>query len=199
VVLVGGIPFALIHAVSNVIQFATLFPLLAPRARVLAGATLRGRTTAGALFCLVGCLSAGPVNAATGAAAATDTLDVGAAVADTVAAGLAAADTVATSTMPSDSLATDGTGVPTAALRPADRYAREWQRPLWDPFFPSLNENIGRKTRWLRTPDGGLGSALVYLNEVATGWLTTRGPSRSSVWSLAASLTGGTVGAVPMA
>ena len=85
VVLVGGIPFALIHAVSNVILFATLFPLLAPRARVLAGTALRGRTTTGALLCLVGCLSAGPVNAATGATAATDTLDVGTAVTDTVA------------------------------------------------------------------------------------------------------------------
>ncbi len=168
VVLAGGIPFALIHSVSNVVLFATLFPVLAPRARLLAGAALRGRTTAGLLLCLVGCLSAGPGQADTGAAAATDTLDVGTAVADTVAGSPAVADTVATSTVARDSLVTDGTDIPAAATRSADRYVPGWQRPLWDPFLPALNENIGRKTRWLQTPDGGLGAALVYLNEVGT-------------------------------
>jgi hypothetical protein len=54
-VAVGGLPFMLLHLAGNVLIFALLFPVLAPRAAVLGRPALRGGTF---IVCVLACLLA---------------------------------------------------------------------------------------------------------------------------------------------
>lgn len=174
VVLIGGAGFAVLHAGSNLVLFATLYPPLVARARLLIDSTLRGRSATGLLVGVLGLLSADPVHADLGTAAAPDTLRAVTA-ADSAAVAGAAVDTLAGAVVDTlaarpgePAAAVTGTARDRNAAWSSDRYAPGWQRPLWNPFRPSLQENIDLRTRWRSLPDGGLGSVLVYLNEAGT-------------------------------
>lgn len=148
VVLLGAVPFFLVHCAVNAVSFALLLPLLLPRLRGLAEAPLRGHgASASALLVLGLGLSA---IAATGPASAQEP-------GRDWAGGPAApalADTIAAATAPSD------TTTPGREPKPAPG-PRGWTRPLWHPFLGTLPEELLHRSPFVPLTAGGLGAALV--------------------------------------
>lgn len=85
-----------------------------------------------------------------------------AAPADTLA---AAADTLAIAGAPPAPRRFDSG---TTWRREQVRHVRDWERPLWQPFFASLHEDLARRTAFLPVRDGGQGAAVYLAGEPGT-------------------------------
>jgi hypothetical protein len=157
VVLVGAVPFFLVHAASNVAIFAVFLPVLAPRMAPLARPRVTGRPgTPGAAACLTAGLivATATLAAAPGLAQESppETGVVVPAVADTAAAVTAAPDTSIVSA------AVEPVPVPGPAPVSAVGGAPGWTRPLWQPFNPTWLAWADRESPWLTFVDGGVGA-----------------------------------------
>jgi hypothetical protein len=154
--LLAGLPVAAAHAGLNMLAFALLMPALAPRLARMRRAGPRAVPVALLLALLA---PAGDALAADSTIATADSLAV--VGADSLA--LAPADTVAAPPPPVDS--NELVFAPSAERR---THVDGWTRPLWDPFFATLRENLLYRTAWLPIQDGGLGAPMVVVNEPST-------------------------------
>jgi len=160
--LAAGLPIAAWHAGINAAAFGLVLPGLARRlARLRRPGPRVVRSFAGLVL------------VATVASAASAQLP---AAADSLAADAetkpAAADSVMAA-VAADSLArlrADANEVVFNRAASPRRFVNDWQRPLWDPFFGSLLENLGRRTFWIPVRDGGLGGAVYLAGEPGTSF-----------------------------
>ncbi len=183
-----AVPVVALHVGTNAVAFALVLPTLAVRL-----ARLRNpgpRVVSSLLVMLV--VGLGSTAAAQPASADSTSTEESAAMAPATAPAdslfgpdpfappgpeaLAAADSLArveadSASAESDSLTrrrADANRVSFDAASRADRFVRDWNRPLWDPFFVSLRENLQRRTYWLPIQDGGQGSAVIIMGEPST-------------------------------
>ncbi len=166
VLLVGAIPFFLVHAGSNVVLFAALLPVLARRLGPLASPRVTGHR--GSLPAIT-CLGLGLGLGALGLATPVHAQDAVPPVAPSLAPSLASADSVAiapaVAAAPADSSA--------ASARPAPPPApilgpRGWRRALWNPFDPTYLAWAERRSPWLATSDGGTAAQARLVGEAGT-------------------------------
>jgi len=98
--------------------------------------------------------------------------DAPGALADTLVAPADSLAAAAAGTLAAQGPAPDPAVAPGAVMLPpfppGGRQVRGWERPLWEPFFVSLHEDLARRTAWLPVRDGGQGAAAVLLAEPAT-------------------------------
>ena len=152
---VAGLPIAAWHAGVNAAAFGLVLPGLARRLERLRRPGPRVMQSIVGLILGSAMISSAtaqePVWADSLAAVAADSAVV------------AAADSLAT-------LRPDANEVVFNRAASPRRFVNDWQRPLWDPFFGSLLENIGRRTYWVPVRDGGLGGAIYLAGEPGTSF-----------------------------
>ena len=51
---------------------------------------------------------------------------------------------------------------------PVTYTSHQWRRPLWEPYAPTLLDELAWRSNWLVHRDGGLGSATMILGEMST-------------------------------
>lgn len=139
VILIGAIPYSLIHLGVNTLLFVLFFPLLVRRLGHCAEAPLVGHSAVLVLMLGFGTLLASP-SVASGQPAPADSTS--AAVADSLPA------------LPN---------LPEAPLGP-----NGWKRPLWNPFSSSMVGWLDKRTSWIPVVDGGLGATTIILGEAST-------------------------------
>jgi len=148
VVVVGAVPFVLIHVGANALIFGTLAPILLPRLAGLSRAPLTGGSGGGVAVLIL----AATIFLAGNVSAQTDP---------------DRSESSGARTTP-DSLATE-TVRPEAAPPDTGPYrAFGWRRPLWTPFSPTGLGWADWYSSWLPVTDGGLGASSVLLNEAGT-------------------------------
>ncbi len=144
VILIGAIPYSLIHMGVNTVLFVLFFPVLVRRLGHAAEAPLVGRSAMIMLVLTFGSLCMLPGTSAAETASADST-------------AMAPADSL-------DSIHLEET----AALGP-----NGWKRPLWDPFSSSMTSWLDKRTNWIPVVDGGLGAMTMVLGEANTSYAPT--------------------------
>lgn len=165
-----AVPVVALHAASNTAAFALALPALAGR---LTRLRRPGPRVVAPCLALLVCASG---SLAWADPAWPDSLLTPDPFAPPGPAALAAADSLARAEADSaraeaDSLTrrrADANRVAFDAASRENRFVRDWNRPLWDPFFASLVENLERRTFWLPISDGGQGAAVWIAGEPGT-------------------------------
>ncbi len=139
VILIGAIPYSLIHVGVNTLLFVMFFPLLVRRLGHAAEAPLVGRSALVLLLIGMGAFSFAP-SSVCAQGAPTDSLSAA---------------------LP-DSL------LPAAFLPEPEGLPNGWKRPLWVPFSSSMVSWLDKHTHWIPVVDGGLGSSTMILGEATT-------------------------------
>ncbi len=175
VALAGGIVFALLHVGANSLVFGALWPLLAPRVRRLRAPSLRVQVVAWLALGVFACAAPGraqlaPVLADSDTAIAV--VDTAAAIAAMDTLG-AVADTTRTFAGVDTTTAVPDTAAILVTTPPAVRTVRGWRRPLWEPFYSSLREDLARRSQWLAVADGGFGARVFLAGEPGTSFFPT--------------------------
>lgn len=147
VVLLGAVPFYLVHCGANVAIFTLLLPLLLPRLRGLARPPLRGHGPAGAVVLVAALGLLGPASGARAQDMPRGRSASGAAH--------ATADTTAVVAAPDSARA--------AAVEETPAGPRGWKRPLWDPFLGALHEELLHRSPYVPATAGGLGAAQLLM------------------------------------
>ena len=141
VILIGAIPYSLIHLGVNTLLFVLFFPLLVRRLGFAAQAPLVGRS---AMLLLL--LGLGPVLFIPSAAHAQST------PADSLASAVADTQSVE---------------LVEEVLPPGPN---GWKRPLWNPFSSTMVRWLDTRTNWVPVVDGGLGAMTMVLGEGTTSY-----------------------------
>ncbi len=139
VILIGAIPYSLIHLGVNTLLFVLFFPFLVRRLGLAAQSPLVGRGALVLLLIALGAFSTVP----SGAQAQSAPLD---------SMGVVAVDTLEV--------------VPVVDHFP--KGPNGWHRPLWEPFSSSMVSWLDTRTNWIPVVDGGLGAMTLILGEATT-------------------------------
>ena len=159
VVLVGAVPFFLVHAGVNTAVFSVLLPVLLPRLALLARAPLKGRSNGASLLSavmLLGVLTVGVASAQ-----------------ETEPSSESAPDSTLVRNAPEakpDTLGQPGPKLepPTSRISQRAHQTMGWTRALWTPFAPTALDWLDWYSTWVPVTDGGLGAQAVILGEATT-------------------------------
>ncbi|MFH1842359.1 MAG: hypothetical protein ABIF77_04075 [bacterium] len=146
--IIGGIPFTLLHLATNAPLFLILFPLLLVRCAGLARQPLRGVSGGvGVVLLLVAASADGSESTA-----ASDSLLIS-----------SATDSTATSETTRLDLPADPPPLASLGVEPV---VDPWgERPLWEPFHATLATFLELESPWVSVRDGGLGGRQMLLHE----------------------------------
>jgi len=139
VILIGAVPYSLIHIGVNTLLFVLFFPVLVRRLGHAAQTPLVGRGSM-AIICII--MGMALFNSSSSLAQST--------IADSL--FTAGSDTLET-ILQEETLESGPNG---------------WQRPLWEPFSSSVVRWLDTRTNWVPVVDGGLGGMTVVLGEATT-------------------------------
>lgn len=175
VMMVGAVPFSLLHLASNLPLFAVLFPWLLPRCHGLARQPLRGLESRSALLVLSlllvsGGAQADPAEADSSRAAAPAAPDSLTAVPDSVVAArpAAAGPDSAAGDLPAAAASDPVIENHSSGTVPPEEPELSGHHPYWEPFPVNLFDSLSRYGPWLPLADGGFGARVILLGEPAT-------------------------------